>query len=162
MITQGSTTITLSYDGEHARVKMVGPSGTTIYLNDPVSGSMSEKRIAGTSFTWTDYIMADGHIVAQRTSGASTSVRYFVADHLGSVAVVTDEAAAVVERDAFDAWGRRRNLDGSDSTTCALPSVTTRGYTGHEQLDATCLINANARLYDPAIGRFLAADTMIP
>jgi RHS repeat-associated protein len=165
-ITQGTTTITLSYDGEHARVKMTAPSGTTIYLNDPVSGAMSEKRIAGTSTTWTDYIMADGHIVAQKTSGASTSVRYFVADHIGSVVVVMDETGdpgvAHTTHQAFDAWGKQRNLDGSDNTACALASQTTRGYTGHEQLDAVCLINANARIYDPAIRRFLAADTMIP
>ena len=33
-----------------------------------------------------------------------------------------------------------------------------RGYTGHEHLTAFGLINMNARLYDPVIGRFLSPD----
>jgi RHS repeat-associated protein len=64
-----------------------------------------------------------------------------------------------LERDAYDAWGKRRNWsDWSDDTTCALTSSTTRGFTGHEELDTLCLINANARLYDATVGRFLSAD----
>ena len=33
-----------------------------------------------------------------------------------------------------------------------------RGYTGHEHLDWFGLINMNARLYDPSLGRFLSPD----
>lgn len=33
-----------------------------------------------------------------------------------------------------------------------------RGYTGHEHLTQFGLINMNARLYDPALGRFLSPD----
>jgi hypothetical protein len=72
-----------------------------------------------------------------------------VSDHLGSVAVLTGETGAVAERDAYDAWGKRRKLDGTDDTACALVSQTTRGFTGHEHIDDLCLIDANARLYDP-------------
>jgi RHS repeat-associated protein len=99
-----------------------------------------------------------------------------------------DENGAVVERDAYDARrmapgvlrskrstgtfrsptakrssrGKRRNLDGSDDTTCSLASQTTRGFTGHEHIDSECLINANARIYDPTLGRFMSADSMMP
>ncbi len=161
-ITQGTTTVSLTYDSEHARIQMTAPSGTTTYLNDPVSGAMEEKLVAGSTATWHDYIQADGHIVAEKFSGATTAVRYIVADHLGSTAIVTDETGAVVERDAYDAWGKRRNLDGSDDTTCSLTSQTTRGFTGHEHIDSECLINANARVYDPTIARFMSADSMVP
>ncbi len=37
-----------------------------------------------------------------------------------------------------------------------------RGYTGHENVGSGSLINMNARLYDPVIGRFISADSMIP
>lgn len=93
--------------------------------------------------------------------GGATSVRYVSIDHLGSVAVLTDESGTVMERDAYDPWGKRRNADGSDDAACALTSQTTRGYTGHEQLDSVCLINANARIYDPTLGQFMSADTVI-
>jgi len=36
-----------------------------------------------------------------------------------------------------------------------------RGYTGHEHLQQFGLINMNARLYDPALGRFLSPDPYI-
>jgi hypothetical protein len=93
----------------------------------------------------------------------AVTVSYFVTDHLGSIAVITDESHAVSERDAFDAWGKRRNQsDWSDDTTCALTSSTTRGFTGHEELDTLCLINANARIYDATLGRFHERTTFLP
>ena len=36
-----------------------------------------------------------------------------------------------------------------------------RGYTGHEHLPWFGLVNMNARLYDPAVGRFLSPDPLI-
>jgi RHS repeat-associated protein len=36
-----------------------------------------------------------------------------------------------------------------------------RGYTGHEHLDEFGLINCNARLYDPVLGRFLSPDPYV-
>ena len=36
-----------------------------------------------------------------------------------------------------------------------------RGYTGHEHLPWFGLINMNARLYDPVLGRFLSADPYV-
>ncbi len=86
-------------------------------------------------------------------------------DHLGSVSVVTDESGAVVSggRQSYDAWGRERNADGTADTGCALPaqSQTTRGYTSQEEIPSVCLVNMNARLYDPQIGRFMAADSVV-
>jgi RHS repeat-associated protein len=161
-IVDGGTTVSLTYDSEHQRLTMTTPSATTTYLNDPTSGAMEEKVVASGSTTWHDYIQADGHFAAEKFSGATSAVRYFVVDHLGSIAVATDENGTVVERDAYDAWGRRRNLDGSADNTCSLTSLTTRGFTGHEHIDSECLINANARMYDPTIGRFMSPDEIVP
>jgi len=44
-------------------------------------------------------------------------------------ATLTDGSGAVVERDSYDAWGLRRNADGSDNATCSITSQTTRGLT---------------------------------
>ena len=43
-----------------------------------------------------------------------------------------------------------------------VTKVTNRGYTGHEHIKEQNLINMNARLYDPSLGRFLSPDTLIP
>jgi hypothetical protein len=56
---------------------------------------------------------------------------------LGSVAVITDAAGQVVERLSYDAWGKRRYPNGGDDPTGAITSLTTKGFTGHEQIDET-------------------------
>ncbi len=41
------------------------------------------------------------------------------------------------------------------------PSVMRRGFTGHEMLDDTDLVQMNGRIYDPSLGNFLSADPFI-
>ncbi len=36
-----------------------------------------------------------------------------------------------------------------------------RGFTGHEHYDRFKIVNANARLYDPVIGRFFSPDPFV-
>lgn len=67
---------------------------------------------------------------------------------------MTDDAATVVARYAFDPWGKRRLLAGDINAT-------EHGFTGHEHLDEVGLIHANGRLYDPVLGRFVSADPYI-
>jgi RHS repeat-associated protein len=86
------------------------------------------------------------------------TTRYFHTDHLGSVAVITNEAGAVVERRSYDAWGKRRFPNGEDDPTGgSITSVTTVGFTGQEELSVG-LVHLNGRVYDPLIGRMLSAD----
>jgi RHS repeat-associated protein len=91
----------------------------------------------------------------------TTATRYFIADHLGSIAVITDESGAVVERLSYDAWGKRRFATGADDPTNSITSQTTRGFTGHEMIDEVGLVNMNGRIYDPQIGRFMSADPFV-
>jgi RHS repeat-associated protein len=170
-IAQGTADDCLTYDSGHARIKMevrastcTGTlSSTTDYLGDPISGAMAEKVVAGSTTTWHDFLSVGGTLVAERFSvvGGATSWTYFVADHLGSIAVITDSAGTVSERDSYDAWGRRRNANGTDNSACAITSATTRGFTGYEMLDPDCEINANARIYDPTLGRFMSPDSVV-
>ena len=76
--------------------------------------------------------------------------------------IVLVQAGVVAERLAYDAWGKRRNPNGTDDTANILTaSATTRGYTDHEMIDELDLVNMNGRVYDPALGRFLSADPFI-
>ena len=67
---------------------------------------------------------------------------------------------------SFDAWGQRRNatswqaLTGT-SLTQFDTSATTRGYTGHEMLDAVGVVHMNGRIYDAKLGRVLQADPLV-
>lgn len=64
---------------------------------------------------------------------------------------------------SYDAWGRLRNpatqvaYDPGSEPALFMG----RGYTGHEYLPWFGLINKNARLYDPALGRFLSPDPYV-
>lgn len=89
--------------------------------------------------------------------------RYFRKDHLGSVNVVLGSAGGVVQRLAFDVWGKRRSASGADDTSGSLVGATDEtGYTGHEHLDAVALIHMNGRVYDPTVGRFMQSDPTVP
>ncbi|RYD53230.1 MAG: hypothetical protein EOP52_03565 [Sphingobacteriales bacterium] len=94
----------------------------------------------------------------------STTLYYPYADHLGSIMALTDGVGNVVHRQAFDPWGRRRNVNTWATDDSQVPPQQFRwlwGYTGHEQLDAFGLVNMNARLYDPKLGRLLSVDNYV-
>lgn len=169
-MSNGGNALALAYGPWHERYKMCvpactgTPTATTTYFADTVTGSYSEMVVSGGTTTWRDYIVADGQIVAMRSkTGSTVATIYMVNDHLGSPSAITDVngASAVAERDSFDAWGRRRNPDGTPDPACALTSLTNRGYTGQEMLDSQCLINMNARIYDPTLAIFQSADSII-
>ncbi|OAV65033.1 Cell wall-associated polypeptide CWBP200 [Bacteroidales bacterium Barb6XT] len=74
-------------------------------------------------------------------------------DYLGSILAIADSSGQAVERRTYDPWGRMTR-ETADSALC----ITARGYTSHEHLEEIGLINMNARLYDPLIGRFFSPD----
>ena len=87
-------------------------------------------------------------------------VYYLCGDYLGNITHIVNSSGVVKQELSYDVWGRLRN-----PVNQALYAVGTepvlflgRGYTGHEHLTAFGLINMNARLYDPVIGRFLSPD----
>lgn len=55
----------------------------------------------------------------------------------------------------FNAWGRRRDAMNWNNYTDLPEMKFDRGFTGYEHLDMFGLINMNARLYDPVLGRFI-------
>ena len=83
-------------------------------------------------------------------------------DHLGSILTVTNVSGTVIAEQNFDAWGRKRNVNTWDYTGVqSVPDWLYRGYTGHEHLPDFGLINMNARLYDPVLGRMLSPDNFV-
>lgn len=88
---------------------------------------------------------------------------YILRDYLGSITHIVRSGGNLVAEYSYDAWGRLRNPE----TFVPYPPGSEpalflgRGYTGHEHLATFGLINMNARLYDPALGRFLSPDPWI-
>lgn len=85
-------------------------------------------------------------------------------DYLGSLTHVV-ESGTLVDEISYDAWGRKRNpanIDEYEEDMETPPThIFSRGYTFHEHLNEFKLINMNARLYDPTLGRMLSPDNFV-
>jgi RHS repeat-associated protein len=161
-IVEGLNTLSFSHDTEHARYKQVAPEGTTLYLN--ASGIAVEKVTSSLGVVqWNNYLFAGGEMIGAyyERPDITTYTRYFHKDHLGSIVAITDENGTPVECNAYDAWGKRRNLNGTDDPGNTLTSQTSRGFTGQEQLQDVGLIHFNGRIYDPQLGKFTSADPSV-
>lgn len=90
-------------------------------------------------------------------------LHYICRDYLGSITHVTDGSGSLVEELSYNAWGRLRDPRTHEIYAPGEePDLFLgRGYTGHEHLAMFGLINMNARLYDPAVGRFLSPDPYV-
>jgi RHS repeat-associated protein len=124
-----------------------GTGISTVYA----AGGLWEETLGGSKRA---VYTLQGRAVAQR-DGATNQVLYLHGDHLGSVAVVTDQAGAVVSRQQYDPWGAPRGGEGIGEERTALD------FTGQRR-DGTGLLFYNARYYDPVTARFVSADTIVP
>ena len=82
----------------------------------------------------------------------NTLVSYLYSDQLGSVSVVADGTGSLVSKTLYHPWGTTRYASGTTPTDYA--------YTG--QMQEGDIYFYNSRWYDPALGRFIQADTIVP
>lgn len=109
-----------------------------------------------------DYIYAEGQLVAVHVkNGNADSLYYVMTDHLGSWNKVMDEGKNIVQQTHFDPWGNRMSYTAWNTPQTQISFPFDRGFTGHEHYDRFKIINANARLYDPVIGRFFSPDPFV-
>lgn len=160
-LSEGDKTYTLTYNGENSRVKsQFVQNGSTVFTKY-YCGPYEEIQKGGTTRK-NYYIYGDGQIVAVYTEGTSDAgMYYFHNDHLGSPWLITNASGNEVQRLNFNAWGLRRDATNWDNYSDLPEMKFDRGFTGHEHLEMFGLINMNARLYDPVLGRFLSPDPVI-
>ncbi|WP_457337682.1 RHS repeat domain-containing protein, partial [Rhizobacter sp. P5_C2] len=148
----GSPTATIWYGGAVEKEVDSAANTTTIRTMLPAQLGFIEEKFSGTAIA--------------ATADTTRNLRYFLTDHLGSTLAEVDQTQSVLQRMSYDAWGRRRNADGSDDTGPQWGSLKNTqdhsGYTGHEHLDQLGLVNMNARMYDPLLGRHTSADPTVP
>ena len=100
----------------------------------------------------TDYIFAPTGLCAIFRYGKPL---YVLNDNMGSVQIVTNDDADIINEWYYTPWGGRTRIDDTGH------DFTDRGYTGHEHLSALGLINMNGRIYDPTLARFLSPDPYV-
>ncbi|MBR0109836.1 MAG: hypothetical protein IJM05_04465 [Bacteroidales bacterium] len=165
-IAEGAYTSGLVYDADGDRVKM--------YVSDTLSGPFVIRYYIGGRyeydlFSGTERLYLGGDAYSAPMvlikSGAGGWTPYQIGrDYLGSITDISDlDGQSFQVHYRYDPWGRL--VDNSTGQPYAPGSEPTlllgRGYTGHEYLPWFGLINANARLYDPLLGRFLSPDPYV-
>ena len=86
-----------------------------------------------------------------------TTVSYFASDHLSSGSIVMSATGTLLSENRYMPFGEVRTISGHTEIT-----ETDFGYTGQRNYSYIKLIDYGARWYDPALGRFLQPDTIIP
>lgn len=135
-----------TYDADGERLTRTVNGVTTVYL----SGVWEEEIQTGLSYS---HYSLQGRAVAQRTN-TPNEVLYLHSDHLGSVSAVTSYNQLIVSKQDFTPWGEIRG--GSSGIT-----QTSLDFTGQKR-DSTGILYYHARYYDPNLGRFLSADSVVP
>ena len=141
--------LTFTYDGNSQRVKKYNhfTGSTTLYF-----GEVYEIR----NETGIIHLFANNQrVVSVQEDGR---MQYYHGNHLNSASVVTDgegNTKETIEYYPFGAYRLRTDLDA------AFPNVNYT-FTGQEDDDETGLLNYKARLYDPLLGRFISADSLVP
>ena len=140
------TISSFAYDGDGGRVKKTAGSDSTTYI-----GSLFEKDSGGKI---TKHIFVGSTRVASallRNNEAAEAI-YYHSDHLGSSNVITDKDGKLVQYCEYTPYGSLARNEGTD--------LASHKFTGKE-LDNTGLYFYGARYYDPEIGRFVTADTIV-
>lgn len=166
ILTEGGRSAAFTYDGDGNRVKMYVADGSTPLLTryyvgdryefDQTSGGTKERL----------YLGGDAYsapMVLQRENGGEWTAYNICRDYLGSITHIASLDGTLVAEYSYDPWGRLRDPETLEVYAAGEePELFLgRGFTGHEHLTWFGLINMNARLYDPLLGRFLSPDPYV-
>lgn len=170
-ISEAGLMAVFTYRGDESRAAMTITRNDTLYRfvnyydELTVCGRMGDGQLLTKSVLWIGGTAYNAPAAMVRDYGSSVWRLCHVArDPLGSVTHVLDSVGGIIQELSYDAWGRLR-----DPVTGAVyaagsepePYLLWRGFTGHEHLPEFGLVNMNARLYDPAVGRFLSPDPAV-
>lgn len=156
----------LEYTPNGDRMKMHLTKDSTDVLTRYYIGGQYEidKTDAGTKEKlYLDGSPYNASSVLIRENGGDWKIHYICRDYLGSITHLTNDSGDLLQELSYDAWGRLRDPETQELYAIGEEPqlVLDRGYTGHEHLLVFGLINMNARLYDPVIGRFLSPDPYV-
>src|SRR6185437_15023083 len=137
------------YDGEGNRVEQQATTGGTTTTTTYV-GALESVATSGATTTTTTYYYAAGQRIALAVNGA---LSYLASDLLGSATVALDGSGIPTASQLYAPYGTTRYSNG------VMP--TDYGFTGQRADSATGLDYYGARYYDPALGQFTSADTLL-
>ena len=152
--------VTTSYTYDMAGVRSSKTVGSTEYKFDTLSGLVTRQ-------TWSNgqkelYFVYDDsnqpYLIAYRSSPNATPLFYFyILNQQGDVVAIANGGGNIVCRYSYDPWGTVSV--GEDSSACQIGTLNPLRYRGYYYDTETGLYYLLSRYYDPAIGRFVNADS---
>ena len=164
-ISESGYTATLTYNAEGEKVRTFvtgvdGPERDLVYIGgryeyDSVYGPMERLYLGGDAYS--------APMVLVKIGAMFWTPYQIGRDYLGSITQIADLSGNSYAQYRYDPWGRMVNVStGAPYAPGSEPTLFLgRGFTSHEYLPWFGLINANARLYDPLLGRFLSPDPYV-
>jgi RHS repeat-associated protein len=147
--TQSSVATSLVYDPENRLFSITKNSTNTKLLYDGADLIAEYNGVSGALIT--RYVHGPGQdeplLYYDYTTGRNGAKYYYGADNNGSVNVITDSSNSQIAINTFDEYG----LPGAGNTGRFQ-------YTGQTWLAEIGMYYYKARLYNPAIGRFMQTD----
>jgi len=163
VITKGTNRAEFAYGIGNSRYQRKDYEGGVLQKSTLYLGSTERITENGSTF-YKRYLGG----VAIATYYPSTNVQqlsYLLKDHIGSIHSVLSDAGLITATMHFSAFGQRQASNWKTPLTSflyePLNDITTRGFTGHEQVDSVGIVHMNGRIYDPRLGRFLQADPVV-
>jgi RHS repeat-associated protein len=150
------TKTSTSYAATKTYTPTISPTATNTYTRTPTTTyTATPTPIVPNGQIWKFYYYAGSVRIAEREASQYVNrVYYLFSDHLGSTNVVSDSNGVIVALMLYKAWGETRYVIND--------SPTDFGYTGQREESEIGLYYYNARWYDPELGRFTQADTIVP
>jgi RHS repeat-associated protein len=140
-----SLTVNYKYDGLGRRIQSTSSSGASQrYVYDGQEVLLDLNADWSVATTYLNDLEVDDHLRQTSTTGG---IAYYLADHIGSTAGLTDPTGNILEQMSYDSFG------GSIAST-----RTRYDFTGRERDSETGLIYYRARWYDSSQGRFISED----
>jgi RHS repeat-associated protein len=140
-----TTTFGYSGDGERLWKQTSTTNGLQVWIGN-IYEEKNEKTL---------YHIYAGSLLVCTLDAAGTVVDYYQSDHLHSSSILTSGTGAMSQHYEYTAYGQDRYINSAT----AFPI--TRRFTSQAKDDETGLMYYGARYYDPELGRFIQADTII-
>ncbi len=170
-IKEGIDSVTFRYGCDSKRVSMNGIVTNGIFVSSYATDYIGDRY----ECKWDDsiepireilYLGGDAYsapMVYVKLGNGNWTLYNIGRDYLGNITLIATKNGLPFAEYSYDPWGRLR-----DPHTLSIygrghePTLfLDRGFTGHEHLPQFGLINMNARLYDPLVGRFLSPDPYV-
>ena len=165
-LAEGGRSASFIYNGDGDRVRMSVADSTGSVLTRYYIGDRYELDVTPSGAKERLYLGGDAYsapMVYQKTDSTSWTAYNIGRDYLGNITQIATASGTLVAEYSYDPWGRLRNPSTQEVyASGSEPELFLgRGFTGHEHLSWFGLVNMNARLYDPLLGRFLSPDPYV-